>query len=121
MPIDVKFIYGKIKEREDEIVRCVEGWHPNIFSEVEAAMRIDRNAPITTNRKMLEEAGYTVKRVTYANSQAVILALSCINVTVELTGNKNRGYIARTLNLLLDEPVTCVWGGNHVKEIVVIH
>lgn len=119
MPIDVKFICQKMSEREGKIEEFVVD---KVFNTpVEAAMYVDMRSPYTTNRKMLEEAGYKVKRVTYANSQAVILALSCINVTVELTGNKDRGYIARTLDKILDEQITAVWGGNHVNEIVVIH
>ena len=77
--INIEFIQGKRNLRANKIAKYAE---TKKISKMEAAIFIDFNAPKTTNRKMLNQAGYSIKQVTATNCFKVIDALEMIGVYV---------------------------------------
>lgn len=114
--MNTDYIYNKQKIRKQRIAQYAEENNCEIF---EAAMWIDMEAPLTTNRKMLAEAGFEVNEITEDNYKSVITALRKIHVTVFIEG-ASVDQIVKTLPKIIDEQVNEVWGGEDTEEFVQI-
>lgn len=112
--INTEVIKKKIAERKNRIETYAQ---KNNMPGFVAAMYIDQNAPLTTNRKMFETAGYKVGKVTVKNYKEVIKAFDAINITI-VHDNVPPAKVAKTLNTILDEEVPECWGGEDMREFI---
>lgn len=119
MTIDMTIVDRKRTERLNRINTLAT--NKNIPT-VTAAMYVDQNAPYTTNKNMINEAGFQVDKVTLDNYLDVINALNCIGVTVLYDQVENNpGHIVKVLNDVITEEVPECWGGPDMQEIVDIN
>ena len=81
-----------------------------------AAMWVDKNSKMTTNREMLKKVGYTVTDITNDNFDDVVNALKCIGVTLVIKCHRMNAVI--TLAKIIDEFVPECWGGPDMQEFV---
>ena len=88
------------------------------FSTELPAMFVDQNAPLTTNRIMLNKVDYVVNEITEDNFDDVIIALNAIGVVVSYT--TTRTHAIGLLSEIIDESIPECWGGEDVKEYVQI-
>lgn len=112
--INTEYISKKIVERKNKIATYAE---KNNMPDFVAAMYVDQNAPLTTNRKMFAQAGFNLDTVTTDNYQDVINAFDAINVTI-VTDGSDPERIARVLNTIIDEEVPECWGGPDMREYI---
>lgn len=112
--INTEVIKKKIAERKNRIETFAQ---KNNMPEFVAAIYIDQNAPLTTNRKMFAEAGYRVDNVTVDNYQEVIAAFDAISITI-VYENGSPEEIANTLNTILDEEIPECWGGEDTRGFI---
>ena len=84
-----------------------------------AALFVDQNSPITTNKRMLAEVDYNFDVVDESNYLAVLAALEAIGVTV-ITDNCAPEKIIKSLNNIVNEEVNECWGGDDMREYVEI-
>jgi homoserine dehydrogenase len=112
--VDENIIAEKVKHRKAKIETYAASAKVPSFI---AALFVDDNAPITTNKKMLAEAGYEIDNVTEDNFRDVIYALERIGVIV-LTNNNTDNRIASVLNTIINEEVPECWGGPDLKEYI---
>jgi hypothetical protein len=114
-PKIVKFVEGKRNLRVNKIAKYAE---TKKISKMEAAIFIDFNSPKTTNLKMLNQAGYSLKRVTAANCLKVIDVLKVIGVNVVGYENLDKKTLGRILNNVVNEEINECWGGPDMQEFV---
>ena len=112
--INTDFISKKIAERKNRIDTYAE---KNKMEHYVAAMYVDGNAPLTTNRKMFAQAGFNLESVTTDNYQDVLNAFDAINVTI-VTDGSDPERIAHVLNTIIDEEVPECWGGPDMREYI---
>lgn len=84
-----------------------------------AALFVDQNSPITTNKRMLAEVDYNFDVVDEGNYLAVLAALEAIGVTV-ITDHCPVAMIVKTLNTIINEEIHECWGGDDMREYVEI-
>ena len=84
-----------------------------------AALFVDQNSPITTNKRMLAEVDYNFDVVSEGNYLAVLAALEAIGVTV-ITDNCTPNNIVKSLNTIVNEEIPECWGGDDMREYVEI-
>jgi len=113
--INIEFIQGKRNLRANKIAKYAE---TKKISKMEAAIFIDFNAPKTTNRKMLNQAGYSIKQVTATNCFKVIDALKMIGVNVIGYEDMDKKTLGRVLTNVINEEVNECWGGPDMQEFV---
>lgn len=119
MTIDMNIVDRKRAERLNRIETLATSRN---LPMVTAAMYVDQNAPYTTNKDMINEAGFQVDKVTLDNYLDVIDALNCIGVTVLYDQVENNpGHIVKVLNDVITEEVPECWGGPDMQEIVDIN
>lgn len=113
--MNYNFIEQKRNERIEKIRKYCEEYDLD-FGCIEACIAVDNAGPITTNRKMLEEAGFTLKEVTDSNWRDWAAALEDIGIRfVNLREDKN---YAKVINEILNEQITECWGGPDMQEFV---
>ena len=118
MVVDLNFIEAKRQQRTNKIKSLVAKRNCSYF---EAEIFVDMNAPKTTNRKQLTQAGMVdIDEVTPDNLYDIIEAMSLMGIEVRKSKNAPREFIMKTLEIILDEEVPEFWGGPGVKEIVEI-
>lgn len=88
------------------------------FSNELPSMFVDQNAPLTTNRIMLNKVDYVVNEITEDNFDDVINALDAIGVVVSYTTTRSNAITL--LSEIIDESIPECWGGEDVKEYVQI-
>ena len=116
MYIDENIVAEKVKQRQAKIATYAHNAKvPNYV----AAMYVDQNAPYTTNKKMLNEAGYDIDVVTTDNFRDVIHALAEINVKV-IVDSQPEDHIVKVLNTIINEEVPECWGGPDMQEFIEI-
>lgn len=114
MYVDLNIVKEKVKQRQNRIETYAVS---NKVEKVVAAIYVDQNSPITTNRMMLAEVGYPVKQVHLDNYRDVIYALKDINVIVISDGLSEETIVSK-LNDVIDEPVNECWGGPDMQEYI---
>lgn len=112
--MNINYIKQKQAERVSRIQTYVNNNNVPGFI---AAMYVDEHAPVTTNKKMLAEAGFIFDEVTAENYLEVINALNTINVEI-ITNECTTERIITVLNKAVNEEVHELWGGDDVKEII---
>ena len=118
MVVDLNFIEAKRQQRTNKIKSLVAKRNCSYF---EAEIFVDMNAPKTTNRKQLTQAGMVdIDEVTSDNFYDIIEAMSLMGIEVRKSKNAPREFIMKTLEIILDEEVPEFWGGPGVREIVEI-
>jgi hypothetical protein len=113
--INIEFIQGKRNLRADKIAKYAE---TKKISKTEAAIFIDFNAPKTTNRKMLNQAGYSLKQVKATNCLKVIDALKMIGVNVIGYRDMDKKTLGRILTKVINEEINECWGGPDCQEFI---
>jgi hypothetical protein len=113
--INIEFVQGKRNLRANKIAKYAE---TKKISKMEAAIFIDFNAPKTTNLKMLNQAGYSIKQVTATNCFKVIDALKMIGVNVIGYEDMDKKTLGRVLTNVINEEVNECWGGPDMQEFV---
>jgi hypothetical protein len=113
--MNIEFIQGKRNLRANKIAKYAE---TKKISKMEAAIFIDFNAPKTTNRKMLNQAGYSIKQVKATNCFKVIDALKMIGVNVIGYEELDKKTLGRILTKVINEEVNECWGGPDMQEFV---
>ena len=114
MYVDLNIVNEKMKQRMAKIETYAS---TNKVPTYVAAMFVDQNAPMTTNKLMLAETGFHFDSVTKDNFRDVIAGLEDINVCISLSTNDEE-QIARALNDIINEPVNECWGGPDMQEFV---
>lgn len=114
MNINFKTIMDKMKQRQDKIQTYVNA---NKVPAYVAAVYVDMNAPLTTNKKMLANVGFNVDTVTIDNYKDVIVALEMINVTV-MDNSLPEDQVVSSLNNVLNDEINECWGGNDMREYI---
>ena len=118
MVVDLNFIEAKRQQRTNKIKSLVAKRNCSYF---EAEIFVDMNAPKTTNRKQLTQAGMVdIDEVTSDNLYDIIEAMSLMGIEVRKSKDASREFIMKTLEIILDEEVPEFWGGPGVREIVEI-
>lgn len=117
MVVDYAFIQAKQAERLNKIKTLANAQSK---SETWAEIYVDANAPITTNKRQLKQAGWQDDEVTEDNFRDVIEALALFNVEIRCDNNWPRETLIKNLNDVINEEVTECWGGPNVREIVEI-
>lgn len=118
MVVDLDFIEAKRQHRTNKIKSLVAKRNCSYF---EAEIFVDMNAPKTTNRKQLMQAGMVdIDEVTSDNLYDIIEAMSLMGIEVRRNKNSSQEFIMKTLETILDEEVPEFWGGPGVREIVEI-
>ena len=113
--MNYNFIEQKRNERIEKIRKYCEE-HDLEFGCIEASVAVDNASPITTNRKMLEQAGFTLKEVTDSNWPVWAAALEDIGIRfVNLREDKNYAHV---INEILNEQITECWGGPDMQECI---
>lgn len=115
MLVNIEFVERKREERLEKIKTLRNS---KSFDACTAALWIDQNAPMTTNKAMLKQAGYTVDTVTVENLSEVMEAMSQIGITVVDFDHLTKQKIADTLDDVLNEPTPECWGGLDVREYI---
>lgn len=115
MYVDKNIVAEKVKQRQNRIDTYAS---TNKMPSCMAAIYIDGNAPLSTNKKMLAEAGYSITEVTLDNFRDVLHALQDINVTVIFDKKMEEELIVSKLNCVINEPVNECWGGPDMQEFV---
>ena len=118
MVVDLNFIEAKRQQRTNKIKSLVAKRNCSYF---EAEIFVDMNAPKTTNRKQLTQAGMVdIDEVTSDNFYDIIEAMSLMGIEVRKNKYASQEFIMKTLEIILDEEVPEFWGGPGVREIVEI-
>jgi ADP-heptose:LPS heptosyltransferase len=117
MPLDLEYVKKKQQLRIDSIMKFCEERELNLFT---GAVQYDQEAPITTNRIMLNEAGLEFETVTSENYREIIDALKEISITVLVKPEHSEEKIIETLNKIVNEEVNEIWGGEGFQEFVEI-
>jgi hypothetical protein len=115
MLVNIDFVN---KKREERLQKIKTLRNSKSFDVCTAALWVDQNAPVTCNKKMLNDAGYNVETVTNDNVDNVIEALSQIGITVIDFDHLNKTTLAKTLNDIIYEPIPECWGGIDVREYI---
>ena len=113
--MNYNFIEQKRNERIEKIRKYCEE-NDLEFGCIEACIAVDQESPITTNRKMLEQAGFTLKEVNDSNWRDWAAALEDIGIRfVNLKEDKNYAHV---INEILNEQITECWGGPDMQECI---
>lgn len=88
------------------------------ISTMEAAIFIDFNGPITTNKKMLNSVGFIFDEVNDDNVYDIIEALEVIGVIVVGHKSFSKSELARRMEDVINEEVNECWGGPDMQEYV---
>ena len=115
MQIDTNVIKRKMDLRVEKIEMVSRNKKIPILA---AAMWVDQNAPITTNRIMLAEAGVIVDTVTEDNYIFVIESLNALNIKVSYPDPYPVNRIVEQLNDIIDEEINECWGGPDMQEFI---
>lgn len=115
MLVNIDFVN---KKREERLQKIKTLRNSKAFDACTAALWVDQNAPVTSNKNMLKQAGYPVEDVTEDNLNEVIEALSEIGITLVDFDHLSRPVIAKTLTDILNEPIPECWGGIDVREYI---
>lgn len=115
MLVNIDFVN---KKREERLQKIKTLRNSKTFDACTAALWVDQNAPVTSNKNMLKQAGYHVEDVTEDNLDEVIEALSEIGITLVDFDHLSRPVIAKTLTNILNEPIPECWGGLDVREYI---
>lgn len=118
MQIDTNVIKRKMDLRVEKIEMVSRNKKIPILA---AAMWVDQNAPITTNRLMLAEAGVIVGTVTEDNYIFVIESLNALNIKVSYPDPYPVDRIVEQLNDIIDEEINECWGGPDMQEFIHLH
>jgi len=113
--IDLSVVDRKVAERKNKINTYAQS--AKVPSYV-AAMYIDENAPLTTNKAMLNEIGLKVDVVTEDNVSMVIVGLEAINIKLLGTESVNKPRLAKVVNDIINEEVPECWGGPDMQEFI---
>ena len=113
--IDLSIVDKKVAERKNRISTYAQS--AKVPSYV-AAMYIDENAPLTTNKAMLKEIGLKVDVVTEDNVSMVIVGLEAINIKLLGTESVNKPRLAKVVNDIINEEVPECWGGPDMQEFI---
>jgi len=113
--IDLSVVDRKVAERKNKINTYAQS--AKVPSYV-AAMYIDENAPLTTNKAMLKEIGLKVDVVTEDNVSMVIVGLEAINIKLLGTESVNKPRLAKVVNDIINEEVPECWGGPDMQEFI---
>ena len=112
--IDENIVNKKILERQNRIKTYATA---NNMSTLAAAIFIDQNSPLTTNKDMFKLCGFDIDVVTKDNFREVIDAYDKINVTI-LTDGCDEDRIISVLNKTINETITECWGGPDMREFI---
>ena len=88
------------------------------ISTIEAAIFIDFNGPLTTNKKMLHSVGFLFDEVNDDNVYDIIEALEVIGVVVLGHKSFSKDELARRMEDVINEEVHECWGGSDMQEYV---
>jgi len=113
--IDLSVVDRKVAERKNRIDTYAQS--AKVPSYV-AAMYIDENAPLTTNKAMLKQIGLDIDVVTEENVSQIIVGLEAINIQLLGVENVNRLRLARVVNDIINEEVPECWGGPDMQEFI---
>lgn len=84
----------------------------------EAAIFIDFNSPLTTNKRMLNDVGIIFDEVNSDNVFDIIDALGVIGVKVRNYKQFSNEKLADILNNVISEKIPECWGGEDMQEYV---
>lgn len=116
--VNQELVDNKRKQRENKINTYAATSKQPKFA---AAVFIDQNGPRTTNKKMLEEVGYVVDKVTEENYEEVIYNLSLIGVHILFNETRDSAkHIASSVNNAINEELPECWGGPDMEEYIEI-
>jgi hypothetical protein len=115
MLVNIDFVN---KKREERLQKIKTLRNSKAFDLCTAALWVDQNAPITCNKKMLNEAGYTIEDVTDNNLDEVISAMSEIGITFIDFDHLSRSALVKVVGDILNEPIPECWGGFDVREFI---
>ncbi len=113
--MDVNYIKRKREERDSRIKTYANA--KDVTYPV-AAIWVDGNARITTNRKMLNEAGFQFEDITKDNYQEIISAMDQIGVTLMDYEHLPQEKLIDILGTIVDEEIPECWGGPDMREYV---
>ena len=88
------------------------------ISTMEAAIFIDMNSPITTNKKMLHSVGFLFNEVNDDNVHDIIEALEVIGVVVVGHKSFSKEELAKRITAVINEEINECWGGSDMQEYV---
>jgi len=113
--IDLSVVDRKVAERKNRINTYAQS--AKVPSYV-AAMYIDENAPLTTNKAMLKQIGLDIDVVTEENVSQIIVGLEAINIKLIGVEDVNRPRLAKVVNDIINEEVPECWGGPDMQEFI---
>ena len=113
--IDLSVVDRKIAERKNRIDTYAQSAKVPSFV---AAIYVDENAPLTTNKAMLKEIGLNIDVVTEDNVYQVLMGLEAINVKVVGTETVTKQKLAQIMNNVINDEVPECWGGSDMQEFI---
>ena len=113
--IDLSVVDRKIAERKNRIDTYAQS--AKVPSYV-AAIYIDENAPLTTNKAMLKEIGLSIDVVTEENVSQVLMGLEAMNIKVVGTETVTKQKLAQIMNDVINDEVPECWGGPDMQEFI---
>ena len=113
--IDLSVVDRKIAERKNRIDTYAQSAKVPSFV---AAIYVDENAPLTTNKAMLKEIGLNIDVVTEDNVYQVLMGLEAINVKVVGTETVTKQKLAQIMNDVINDEVPECWGGPDMQEFI---
>lgn len=118
MVVDYAFIQAKQAERLNKIKTIAnaksqpEGW---------AEVYVDMNAPITTNKRQLKQAGWVDDEVDNYNFRDVMEALALLGIEIYQPHDYPESKLIAQLNNIINEEIPECWGGPNVREVIEIN
>lgn len=113
--IDLSVVDRKIAERKNRINTYAQSAKVSSFV---AAIYVDENAPLTTNKAMLKEIGLNIDVVTEDNVSQVLMGLEAINIKVVGTETVTKQKLAQIMNDVINDEVPECWGGPDMQEFI---
>lgn len=112
-------IHKAVQAKRDLRRRKIEAYaDEKRISTMEAAIFIDFNSPLTTNKKMLHSVGFLFDEVNDDNVHDIIDALGVIGVTVIGYNAYSKDELAKRIEAVINEEINECWGGSDMQEYV---